>query len=145
LSRLRDSWPGAIVLAVAYLGVAGGTWALEEGPHPSRTLYQSYCAACHGDLGQEVGTDRHVRRPSAPDLRRLESVHGSPLPRAALTHFALDPRRTGVTRVCSERPFAWASPGLGTWSMRRGMVLSVLRYLETLQLPAWEPDEPSGG
>jgi hypothetical protein len=29
--------------------------------------------------------------------------------------------------------------------MRRGMVLSVLRYLETLQLPASEPDEPSGG
>lgn len=140
MDRIAYSWVGAVVLAVAWLGVAGEAGA-SDGQHPSRSLYQSYCAACHGDLGAEVGAYRGSRRPAAPDLRQLESVHGAPLPRAALVHFVLDPRRTGAARVCSRRPFAWAAPGPATWSMRRGMVLNVLKHLETLQ----RPTQPSTG
>ncbi len=136
LGRTGSLWLGAMLLAVAWLGLAGEAWAWDGQGHSSRTLYQSYCAACHGDLGQEAGAYQGSLRPAAPDLRKLKRTHGAPLPRAALVHFVLDPRRTGSARVCSRRPLAWAVPGLGTWSMRRGMVLSVLQYLETLQLPA---------
>lgn len=131
-----------MVLAIAWLGLVGGARAVDGQEHPSRALYQSYCAACHGDLAEEVGAYPRSRR-TAPDLRQLESVHGAPLPRAALVHFVLDPRRTGVARICSERPFAWAAPGLGSWSVRRGTVLSVLRYLETLQRTPAEPANAS--
>jgi hypothetical protein len=131
--RIGASWLVATVLAVAALGVADEARAADGQEHPSRALYQAYCAACHGGLGEEVAAYPRSRRSAAPDLRQLESVHGAPLPRAALVHFVLDPQRTGVARVCSEHPFAWAAPGLGPWSMRRGTVLNVLRYLETLQ------------
>lgn len=137
VARSRRWWLGALVLGAVGLGAGAGAPALAAGTASGGTLYQSYCAGCHGDLS---GSGGHR---AAPDLRELTNVHGAPLPRAALLRFVLDPLRRGVPRVCSERPFAWASPGLGTWAMRRGAVLDVLRYLETVQHPAGRPSGSS--
>lgn len=142
---IRRWWLGALILAALGLGETGAAEALDSAGVPTgRALYESYCASCHGDLRGLEDPSRAHRHPAAPDLRDLGRVHGAPLPRAALLHFVLDPRRTGVARVCSERPFAWASPGMGVWAMRRGAVLDVLRYVESVQETAAKP-LPAGG
>jgi mono/diheme cytochrome c family protein len=109
-------------------------------------LYTQYCASCHGVTAHGDGPAAASLKPPPGDLTRLGPRWGTPLDRERLAAF-LDGR---------EAPHAHGSPAMPVWgeqlyagereespareAARRGTILLILEYLETLQ----QPDPPSG-
>ena len=102
-------------------------------PAPNAALYQRTCSICHGTRADGRGVRAAQLEPAPADLTRLSLRYGPILPRSALVARVLDARRTGHTRICGERVFAKLSFGPSLEPMKRGTVLAVLAYLETLQ------------
>jgi mono/diheme cytochrome c family protein len=108
-------------------------------------LYTSYCASCHGVSAQGDGPAAETLRKPPSDLTRLGARWGSPLDKERLANF-VDGR---------EAPRAHGPPGMPVWgerlypgeraespareAARRGTILLILEYLETLQRPAEAP------
>jgi len=108
-------------------------------------LYAQYCASCHGLSGRGDGpAAAELAKPPA-DLTRLAPRWGAPLDRERLADF-IDGR---------DAPRAHGTPEMPVWgerlyegereespareAARRGTILLILEYLQTLQQPAAAP------
>jgi hypothetical protein len=139
------------VTLLAIVWLLAGPWPATAAPDAaaSRALYERHCAGCHAG-GATPGDLRHPRGPGCapPDLTRLRDAYGSPLPRAHLLHHVLDARRRGGARICGDHDLWWGDRGHDAALLRRGTVLVVLDYLESLQherpdlLPRDPPSDP---
>jgi len=108
-------------------------------------LYTSYCASCHGVSAQGDGPAAETLRKPPRDLTRLGARWGTPLDKERLASF-IDGR---------EGPRAHGPPDMPVWgerlypgeraespareAARRGTILLILEYLQTLQKPAEAP------
>lgn len=101
--------------------------------------YLQYCASCHGDRGDgagELAPDLSLR---PTDLTRLGQRYGMPLPRQKLLAF-VDGRRPLVSHGTREMP-VWGErlwedlPSRTPEIRKRGTILVILDYIETLQVP----------
>ena len=126
----------AVVCVQAVLLGAPGLAATPAGAgdeSTNRTLYERHCARCHGASGEGNGPFSSSSGQRPPGLTHLASAWGSPLPKASLLHHVVDPRRPGGARICGGRDRWWAERGSAVALHRRGTVLVVLDYLETMQ------------
>ena len=109
--------------------------------------YVQYCASCHGIDGRGDGPAAATLRTPPPDLTRLSARWGSPLDRTALAELIdgrKGPRAHGPPDmpVWGERLYAGERPDSpAREAARRGTLLLILEYLETLQRP---PEAPAG-
>ena len=126
---------GVTILAVVWLLELGGPERATADPDAtaSRALYEQHCAGCHAGPTQRDPRLSHSPGCRPPDLTHLTAAYGSPLPRAHLLHHVLDARRRGGARICGDRDVWWGERGHDVALRRRGTVLVVLDYLETLQ------------
>jgi len=108
-------------------------------------LYLQYCASCHGVGAHGDGPTAETLRKPPSDLTRLSARWGAPLDKERLATF-IDgrdaPRAHGTPEmpVWGERLYAGErahSPARE--AARRGTILLILEYLETLQQPAEAP------
>ena len=120
---------GAILAALCFW--AGP--AAAGGDEPNRRLYEEHCARCHGANSEGGGPLPPGWGQRPPGLTHLASAWGSPLPKARLLHHVVDPRRPGGARICGGHDLWWANRDRTVAVHRRGTVLVVLDYLETLQ------------
>lgn len=111
-------------------------------------LYTTYCASCHGVTAHGDGPAAASLRRPPPDLTHLSERWGVPLDQQALAAF-LDGR---------EAPRAHGTPDMPVWgeklyageraespareAARRGTILLIIEYLQTLQPPAEAPARP---
>ncbi len=125
---------GTLLLALA-LGASASADAAPDGLEPhGRALYRAYCEACHGSLADPGAVGRvATKRGAPPDLTRLAERHGTNLPKAKLVHEAMGASRAGHTSICGERIFAKLPAASAAELMKRGTLLTVLYYLETVQ------------
>jgi mono/diheme cytochrome c family protein len=110
-------------------------------------LYAQYCASCHGATGHGDGPTADSLKTPPGDLTQLAGRWGTPLDRERLAAF-IDGR---------DAPRAHGSPDMPVWgerlyegeradsspreAARRGTILLILEYLQTLQQPAGTPAE----
>ena len=132
--RLR----GSLVVALA-TGVAAGA-ASAAGTHPGYQAYAQYCAACHGPEGQGDGPVARELKQKPADLTRLGQKFGTPLPRPQLVEL-IDGREMVRAHGSREMP-VWGKrlienvpPGPGTEAWKRGTLLSILEWIESVQQP----------
>jgi len=108
-------------------------------------LYTQYCASCHGIAGRGDGPAAGELTKPPSDLTRLAARWGTPLDRERLATF-VDGR---------DAPRAHGTPEMPVWgerlyegeraespareAARRGTILLILEYLQTLQQPAPAP------
>lgn len=108
-------------------------------------LYLQYCASCHGVSAHGDGPAAATLRQAPSDLTRLAGRWGSPLDKERLAAF-VDGRQA---------PRAHGPPDMPVWgeklyageraesppreAARRGTILLILEYLQTLQQPAAPP------
>ena len=108
-------------------------------------LYAQYCASCHGVAARGDGPTAASLRTPPSDLTRLSARWGSPLDQEALAAF-IDGR---------DAPRAHGAPDMPVWgerlyvgertesptreAARRGTILLILEYLDTLQEPVGAP------
>lgn len=116
-------------------------------------LYTGYCASCHGVTARGDGPAAETLRRAPSDLTRLAGRWGAPLDKERLADF-IDGR---------EGPRAHGPPDMPVWgerlysgereespareAARRGTILLILEYLQTLQEPAQAPtgrERPAG-
>jgi mono/diheme cytochrome c family protein len=128
-------------------GVAPGTGRAAE-LESGADLYTSYCASCHGVSARGDGPAGATLEPPPSDLTRLAERWGDPLDRARLVAF-LDGR---------EAPRAHGPTGMPVWgeqlyagereespareAARRGTMLLIVEYLQTLQTAGAAPAAP---
>lgn len=109
--------------------------------------YRQYCASCHGVDGRGGGPAAETLRTPPADLTRLSERWGTPLDRAALAELIdgrKSPRAHGPSDmpVWGERLYAGERPDSpAREAARRGTILLILEYLETLQRA---PEAPAG-
>lgn len=109
--------------------------------------YVQYCASCHGIDGRGDGPAAETLRTPPPDLTRLSERWGTPLDRTALAELIdgrKGPRAHGPPDmpVWGERLYAGERPeSPAREAARRGTILLILEYLETLQRA---PEAPAG-
>jgi mono/diheme cytochrome c family protein len=150
----------ALVVALAFV-LVGCQSTPEEGPRPVETtsapasarpedvaqgafLYATYCASCHGAGARGDGPAAQALVKPPPDLTLLAARHGEPLERERIAELidgrtAHGPREMPVwgRRLYAGEREASSSDhgpsGLALESARRGTILLILDYLETLQ------------
>lgn len=111
-------------------------------------LYASYCASCHGVLALGDGPAGAALRPAPSDLTRLAPHWGDPLDRERLADFVDGrggPRAHGPPGmpVWGERLYAGERPeSPAREAARRGTILLIVEYLQTLQKPDAAPAAP---
>ncbi|MEB2343477.1 MAG: cytochrome c [Deltaproteobacteria bacterium] len=110
-------------------------------------LYARYCASCHGASARGDGPAGASSSPPPSDLTRLATRWGDPLERERLADF-LDgrgaPRAHGTSGmpVWGEQLYAGErAESPAREAARRGTMLLIVEYLQTLQ----KPSEASGG
>jgi mono/diheme cytochrome c family protein len=149
--------PGLALLVLALLAACADRPGREErAPAPGAAraeliasgaeLYASYCASCHGASARGDGPAAASLDPPPSDLTTLAARWGRPLDRERLADF-VDGRNA---------PRAHGPPGMPVWGerlysgereespareeARRGAILLILEYLQTLQ----QPEPPDG-
>ena len=132
---------GLGVLLLAASAGAGDDEAAEErgGNAPGYLAYQQYCAACHGVRGDGEGAVAPAMEPPPTDLTRLEERYGKPIPKQKLMRL-IDGRDPIAGHGTREMP-VWGKrlyqdmPSQMPDVRKRGTILAILRYLETIQQP----------
>jgi len=134
--------------ALAFLVVWGSSAAgVERAPNPntdheSFLLFHDYCASCHGIRADGEGPMVAELRRKPRDLTRLSETLGSPLPVPKMIEL-IDGRRTR-SHDTSDMP-VWGKklyervPGPAVDLTRRGIIVAIIDYLQTIQRP---PDSP---
>ena len=130
---------GAIAVGLI-LSVAGTARAQTEAEwvESGARLYMGYCASCHGVAGRGGGPVASSLVKPPADLTRLGERYGLPLPKDDLARF-IDGRSLVASHGTREMP-VWGEelyPG-DTESepreaARRGTILLILEYLDTIQ------------
>lgn len=128
-------------LIASSLALAAGH-ALAEEPQ-GRDDFVRYCAACHGMEADGNGPVAPTLRTAPPDLRRIAARRNGTFPEAAILRI-IDGRDPVVAHGSREMP-VWGeelsrevASGPGADAMARGKALLILRYLQSVQLPAQE-------
>lgn len=111
-------------------------------------LYTSYCASCHGVSAQGDGPAAESLRKPPSDLTRLGARWGTPLDKERLASF-IDGREGPRAHGPADMP-VWGErlyPGERAQSpareaARRGTILLILEYLQTLQKLPLAPANP---
>ena len=123
-------------LVVASVAFAGATSAAD---HPGRAVYEQYCAACHGLTGEGDGPVAEEMKISPADLRKLGQKYGTPIPKPKLREL-IDGRQMVRSHGTADMP-VWgdnlirnAPPTANVELFKRGTIIVILDYLETLQL-----------
>jgi mono/diheme cytochrome c family protein len=112
---------------------------LPSGAAAGQILFQTYCASCHGVLGDGNGPAAAALRTSPADLTRLTERHGLPLPRHTIAEL-IDGRLDVAAHGSREMPvwgevFFPSEPG-GSPNRERAKQRSIqviIDYLETIQ------------
>jgi mono/diheme cytochrome c family protein len=134
-----SAWPAALVALAAASALAAP--AQPDAASPGRASYRQYCAPCHGVAADGHGPVAPTLKEQPMDLRKLGQKFGMPLPKARLVEI-IDGRNmvrahgTSDMPVWGERLIQGVPPTAGKEFFKRGTVLVILDYLETLQQPA---------
>jgi len=111
-----------------------------EAPNPGRSAYFQYCASCHGVDGEGDGPLAGELRTRPTDLTRLGARFGTPLDPVRLME-RIDGRRMARAHGSSDMPVwgrklgAQAPPSAGTEVRTRGMLLTIIDWLQSIQKP----------
>lgn len=132
---------GRVAAAVAAAGiVAGGAGVAAAEIDPGRAAFLQYCASCHGPRAAGDGPMAAELRERPADLRKLGAKYGMPLPRPKLVEI-VDGREMVRAHGSREMP-VWGRtllenvpPGSGTEAWKRGTILSILNWLDSVQQP----------
>ncbi|MDI3338778.1 cytochrome c [Defluviimonas aestuarii] len=128
-----------IVSVITALGLTAGIAAAQDA-EIGKTLYDDYCAACHGAGAQGDGDMANLMTIPAPNLTLLANNNDGEFPMLQVLHI-ID-GRTGVRAHGGAMPvfgkvFASSEMGpanpYGSVLEVRGRVLSLAMYLESLQ------------
>lgn len=111
-------------------------------------LYAGYCASCHGVSARGDGPAGAGMRPPPSDLTRLATKWGDPLDRERLADF-LDGRGAPRAHGTSDMP-VWGTQlyageraeSPAREAARRGTILLIVEYLQTLQKTGEAPGGP---
>lgn len=129
----------AIILIIAAFGFVAGA-APAQDANIGKTLFDDYCAACHGAGAKGDGDMANLMTIPAPNLTLLAKNNDGEFPMLNVIHI-ID-GRTGVRAHGSPMPvfgtaFASTEPGpanpYGSVLEVRGRVLSLAMYMESLQ------------
>jgi mono/diheme cytochrome c family protein len=129
----------AVGLAIG-LAVSIATAASAE-DHGGKAPFEQYCASCHGTAADGTGPVAAEMKISPADLRKLGQKYGTPLPKAKLREI-IDGREMVRAHGTSDMP-VWGEqlvhnvpPTVNTTFFKRGTIIVIVDYLETLQLKA---------
>ncbi len=130
----------AIVVFGALASAAPLLAARADEVSDGRQLFLQYCASCHGPQGDGNGPVAKVVIPPPPDLRRLASRYGRPLPADRLAAY-IDGRADVAAHGEREMPvwgerFSEAVPEDSHGEpIARRRVAALVAYIESLQAP----------
>mgnify|MGYP003484409844 FL=1 len=130
----------AVVGLVACVGVAT---AARAGDHAGKASFDQYCASCHGPAADGTGPVAEEMKITPADLRKLGQKYGTPLPKPKLREI-IDGREMVRAHGTSDMP-VWGEqlvhnvpPTVNTEMFKRGTIIVIVDYLETLQVKASE-------
>jgi mono/diheme cytochrome c family protein len=133
---------GAVAALLAFGTAPASSAATAAGAEsPGQSTYEQYCAACHGVAADGHGPVAPSLKEQPADLRKLGQRFGMPLPKAHLEEL-IDGRNmirahgTSDMPVWGRRLIASVPPAAAKEPFKRGTILVILDYLETLQQPA---------
>jgi hypothetical protein len=122
-----------VVASVVFAGVASAA------DHPGKAVYEQYCASCHGPAADGNGPVAEEMKISPTDLRKLGQKYGTPIPKPQLREM-IDGRNMVRSHGTADMP-VWgedlvrnAPPTTNIQLFKRGTIIVILDYLETLQL-----------
>jgi mono/diheme cytochrome c family protein len=131
----RNHWIGAAMGIGASIAVAGTAGAADP---PGKAVFEQYCASCHGAAADGKGPVAEEMKISPADLRKLAKKYGSPLPKAQLRE-SIDGRNMVRSHGTADMP-VWgenlvhsAPPSANVELFKRGTIIVILDYLDTLQ------------
>jgi mono/diheme cytochrome c family protein len=107
--------------------------------HAGKAPFDQYCASCHGPAGDGTGPVAPEMKTPPTDLRKLGKKYGRPLPKPKLREL-VDGREmvrshgTATMPVWGEQLVHNVPPTVNTEFFKRGMIIVILDYIETLQL-----------
>lgn len=123
----------------ALLALCAAGPARAQATEPGRDAYVQYCASCHGRDAKGAGPVAESLKRPPTDLTKLAQRYGAPLPRAQLLRF-IDGRDMVRAHGSEEMPvwgrklLASVPPGAGTEFYKRGILHTILDWLETVQV-----------
>jgi mono/diheme cytochrome c family protein len=130
----RGQWLGAalVIGSVVFAGTAGAA------DHAGKAVFEQYCASCHGTAADGKGPVAEEMKISPTDLRKLGKKYGMPLPKPKLREM-IDGRDMVRSHGTSDMP-VWgedlvrnAPPTTNVQLFKRGTIIVILDYLETIQ------------
>ncbi|WP_233192999.1 c-type cytochrome [Acidimangrovimonas sediminis] len=129
------------LMAISLLGIGAAGQAPAQSAEIGKTLYMTYCAACHGETAKGDGDMASVMTIPATNLTLLAKKNDGTFPMLKVIHI-ID-GRTGIRAHGGPMPIFGqtfsdthdqAQPGDYTAVLEtRGRILSLAMYLETLQ------------
>ena len=107
--------------------------------HPGKATFDQYCASCHGPAADGTGPVAAEMKVAPSDLRKLGQKYGTPLPKPKLRELVdgremLRAHGTSKMPVWGEQFVSNVPPTANTEFFKRGMIIVILDYIETLQL-----------
>ncbi len=127
------------VLAVGVAACVAVASAARAADHPGKAAFDQYCASCHGTAADGTGPVAAEMKVAPPDLRKLGQKYGTPLPKPKLSEL-IDGREmlrahgTSKMPVWGEKLVHNVPPTANTEFFKRGTILVIVDYIETLQL-----------
>jgi mono/diheme cytochrome c family protein len=126
----------SVLLLIAGLAFASRATAAD---HPGKAVFDQYCASCHGVAADGTGPVAAEMKIAPSDLRKLATKYGEPLPKAKLREF-VDGRQMVRSHGSADMP-VWgedlirnAPPTANAEFFKRGTIIVILDYIETLQV-----------
>jgi mono/diheme cytochrome c family protein len=119
-----------VLLAVVAAGIASAAEPSKE--HPSKQVFDRYCASCHGIDGKGDGPAASALDPRPADLTMLAKSHGGEYPALEIAERTYGPKM----------PAAHGSPSMPVWGAfrehpgSRGTTIdiaSLTNYIRSLQ------------
>ena len=135
----RVGWRGHWVCAALVVGSVAFAGAAGAADHAGKAVFEQYCASCHGTAADGKGPVAEEMKISPADLRKLGKKYGMPLPKPKLREM-IDGRNMVRSHGTADMP-VWgdnlirnAPPTANVELFKRGTIIVILDYLETLQL-----------
>jgi mono/diheme cytochrome c family protein len=131
------------LLAVGVAACVSVASAARAADHAGKASFDQYCASCHGTAADGTGPVAEEMKISPADLRKLGQKYGTPLPKPKLREI-IDGREmvrahgTGDMPVWGEQLVHNVPPTVNTTMFKRGTIIVIVDYLETLQVKASE-------
>jgi mono/diheme cytochrome c family protein len=128
-----------LMLALGVAACVSVATAARAADHPGKAPFDQYCASCHGPAADGTGPVATEMKVAPPDLRKLGQKYGTPLPKPKLRELVdgremLRAHGTSDMPVWGEQLVSNVPPTANTTFFKRGTIIVILDYLETLQL-----------